>query len=73
MGRERETLIELSKTYKLISINNKINLTLNIMQIINQGGYKRWILYKTPRGKSLEKSCTRFHDHVIFFVIFVIL
>ena len=40
VGLERETFIELSKTYKLISINNKNNLTLNIMQIINQGGYE---------------------------------
>ena len=40
VGWEREIFIELYKTYKLIHINNKNNLTLNIMQIINQGGYE---------------------------------
>ena len=31
-----KTFTELSKTYKLIIINNKNNLTLDIMQIIDQ-------------------------------------
>ena len=29
-----------------------------------------WLRCVSPRGKSLEKSCTRFHDHVIFFEFF---
>ena len=40
VGCEQETFLELLKTYKLISINNKNNLTSNIMQIINQCGYE---------------------------------